>query len=256
MAEMFASNIERDGEARNFAAHGGAALASAGAVTMMRGVFEPGWRWSQDVKPLAGSDSCQTHHMGYVISGRMHIVADDGSELDLGPGDLFDLPPGHDAEVVGNEPAVLLDVSPDVTGYARGGPAVVGQPDPHVLLVKRGYEAFNSADMAALSELIASDAMTHVPGHSPLSGDYKGRDAILGYYGQLAEMTDGTFRADLIDAHGDGHGHVAALHQTTATRGGVTRVTRGTLVFTFVGDKVTDMLELRSDIAGDDAFLS
>jgi ketosteroid isomerase-like protein len=256
MAEMFVSNLERDGESRSFAAHGGAMLCSAGAVTMMRGVFEPGWRWSQDVRPLAGSDSCQTRHMGYVISGRMHIVADDGSELDIGPGDVFDLPPGHDAEVLGDEPAVLLDVSPEATGYARGGAAIVGEPDPHVLLVRRGYQAFNSADLATLSELIATDAMTHVPGHGALSGDYKGRDAILGYYGQLAEMTDGTFRADLIDAHGDGHGHVAALHQITATRGGVTRVTRGTLVFTFVGDKVTDMLELRADIAGDDAFLS
>jgi hypothetical protein len=72
-------------------------------------VFEPGWRWSEDVKPLAGTASCENHHSGYVLSGRMHLVMDDGTEDDIGPGDLFDIPPGHDAWTVGNEACVLID---------------------------------------------------------------------------------------------------------------------------------------------------
>ena len=69
-------------------------------------------------------------------------------------------------------------------------------------------------------------------------------------------VTGGTFKAHLIDVHGDGHGHVVAIHQTYATRNGETRVSRGSILFTFLGEKATDLLELRSDIAGDDAFLA
>jgi len=63
----------------------------------MRTIFEPGWRWSECVKPVAGTDSCQTHHFGYCISGRMHVVMDTGEEMDVGPGDAVDIPAGHDA---------------------------------------------------------------------------------------------------------------------------------------------------------------
>src|SRR5438309_279944 len=80
MGEIFVSNLDRDGESRSFAAHGGASLGSAGAATLMRGVFEPGWRWSQDVKPLAGTDSCQVRHLGYVIAGRVRVTTDEGTQ--------------------------------------------------------------------------------------------------------------------------------------------------------------------------------
>ncbi|MFC0598474.1 cupin domain-containing protein [Streptomyces palmae] len=73
------------------------------------GTFEPGWRWSESVRPIAGTDSCQVHHNGYVVSGRMRIRMDDGAERELGPGDVFVLSPGHDAWVVGDEPVVLYD---------------------------------------------------------------------------------------------------------------------------------------------------
>jgi hypothetical protein len=63
-------------------------------VVFGKATFEPGWRWSQSVKPIAGTDSCQVHHNGYVVSGRMHVVMDDGSEGEAGPGDVIVIPPG------------------------------------------------------------------------------------------------------------------------------------------------------------------
>jgi hypothetical protein len=77
--------------------------------TVGRGVFEPGWRWSECVKPIAGTGSCEVAHLGIVESGRMHVRMDDGQEGEAGPGDVFMIPPGHDAWVVGSEPCVLLD---------------------------------------------------------------------------------------------------------------------------------------------------
>lgn len=74
-----------------------------------RMTYEPGWRWSVDVKPIAGTDLCQFHHLGVTISGRLRAQMPDGTELELGPGDVFEIPPGHDAWVVGDEPWVSVD---------------------------------------------------------------------------------------------------------------------------------------------------
>jgi ketosteroid isomerase-like protein len=249
------SNLERDGERRPFAGHGSAVLGSAGALSVLRGVFEPGWRWSNDVKPIAGTASCQTRHLGYVNSGRMQVRMDDGTESTLQAGDLFDLSPGHDAWTLGDENCVMVDVSPEATRYARKG-ATAPAEDENMALVRRGYAAFNSGDMDTLRTILAKDVAQHVPGTSQLAGSYKGIDAVLGYYGKLAELTDGKFRADLIDVHGDGQAHVAAVHQVTATRNGVNRISRGSILFTFLGGKATDLLELHSDLAGDDAFFA
>jgi ketosteroid isomerase-like protein len=251
------SNIERDGEIRPFAAHGHAALASAGGLTLMRGVFEPGWRWSTDVAPIAGTDSCQTRHLGYLVSGRMQVRMDDGTELAVEAGDIFDLPGGHDAWVVGDEPCVMVDYSPEATRYARGRAAnAAASDDKYMTLVRRGYVAFNSGDFDTLRSILARDVVQHAPGTSQLAGSYKGIDAVFGYYGRLAELTGGQFRVDLIDVFGDGHGHVTALHQMTATRDGVMRVSRGTILFTFLGDPATELLEMHSDLPGDDAFFA
>ena len=257
MAQVYTSNIERDGEHRAFKAHGGAVLGDAGGAAILKGTFEPGWRWSADVAPIAGTASCQVRHLGYVISGGMHITFDDGTECDIGPGDVFDLPAGHDAYVVGDAPCVMVDVSPAATRYAKGQTAPTPQSeDRYLSLVRKGYAAFNAGDIETLVQLMSHDVIQHVPGASALSGDYKGIEAVLGYYAKLSEVTDGTARAHLIDVHGDGHGHVVAYHQITATRNGVTRVARGSILFTFLGDKVTDMLDLAGDLAGDDAFLA
>ena len=74
-----------------------------------RATFLPGWKWSEHVKPIAKTDSCQAPHVGYFISGRMKIVMDDGEEMDFGPGDFMSAAPGHDAWIVGDEPCVVID---------------------------------------------------------------------------------------------------------------------------------------------------
>lgn len=256
MTQTFVSNIERDGEVRKFQAHGSAAIANAGGATFLRGTFEPGWRWSTDIAPIAGTKTCMTRHLGYVISGRVGIKNDDGTELEIGPGDVFDLPAGHDAWVVGTEPCVMIDISPDAANYAKGAAATKPQDDKYQALIRQGYEAFNTGDMATLTTLLAKDVVQRVPGTSVVAGDHKGIDSVLAMYGQLGELTGGTIQAHLVDVHSDGHGHVVATHTLTATRNGVTRASRGSILFTFLGDKVSELHELRADIAGDDAFMA
>jgi class 3 adenylate cyclase len=87
-------------------------------VVVGRLTQEPGWRWSIDVKPIAGTDRCQYHHMGITLSGRLHIEMPDGIELEIGPGDVFEIPPGHDAWVPGDEPWVAIDFA-GMRTYAR-----------------------------------------------------------------------------------------------------------------------------------------
>ncbi len=72
-------------------------------------ILEPGWRWSNDVKPLAMTRSCEAPHFQYHVSGRLGIRMDDGTEITAGPGEVTSLPAGHDAWVIGNEPVVVID---------------------------------------------------------------------------------------------------------------------------------------------------
>jgi mannose-6-phosphate isomerase-like protein (cupin superfamily) len=81
-----------------------------GGGKVLRSTFEPGWRWSECVKPIAGGDSCQVHHFGYCVSGRLKVRMDDGEETEFAAGDAIDIPPGHDGWVVGDEPYVGIDV--------------------------------------------------------------------------------------------------------------------------------------------------
>ncbi len=89
------------------------------ASPLGRAVFQPGWRWSMHVKPIAGTESCEAAHAGYCVSGRMKIVMDDGQEETFGPGDVMICPPGHDAWVVGDEPCVVIDWQ-GFADYAKG----------------------------------------------------------------------------------------------------------------------------------------
>jgi hypothetical protein len=74
-----------------------------GDTTAGRFAFEPGWRWSECIKPVAGTDSCQMRHVGVAVSGRLMVHHDDGTELELSPGEAYIIEPGHDAWVVGDE---------------------------------------------------------------------------------------------------------------------------------------------------------
>ena len=84
-------------------------LINIGGATVGRAVFQPGWKWSTSVQPLAKTKSCEAPHFQYHVSGVLRIRMDDGSEFDCKPGDVSLLPSGHDAWVVGNEPAVVVD---------------------------------------------------------------------------------------------------------------------------------------------------
>jgi hypothetical protein len=84
-------------------------LIAIGGSEIGRLVLEPGWRWSQDVKPVAGTDLCEAPHFQYHVSGTLRIRTADGTELDAVPGQVTSLPSGHDAWVVGSEPVVVVD---------------------------------------------------------------------------------------------------------------------------------------------------
>ena len=77
-----------------------------GGVKAARLTAQPGWKWSECIKPVAGTDSCQAHHVGVIISGTMHVVHEDGTEGDATAGQAYVIEPGHDAWVVGDEPVV------------------------------------------------------------------------------------------------------------------------------------------------------
>jgi hypothetical protein len=81
--------------------------------------LEPGWRWSEHVKPLAGTEWCEAPHFQYQVSGRLRILMSDGTELDSGPGQVTALPQRHDAWVIGEEPVVLVDWW-GASNYAKG----------------------------------------------------------------------------------------------------------------------------------------
>ena len=109
MAPTEVKSFDTPDEVRPFEGKGQAEIVNVAGHTVGRGTFEPGWKWSENVKPIAGTDSCQVSHLGYVVSGRMRVYMDDGSEGEVGPGDVMAIAPGHDAEVVGDEPCVSLD---------------------------------------------------------------------------------------------------------------------------------------------------
>jgi len=80
-----------------------------GATTAARFTFEPGWRWSECVKPVVGTDSCQVRHVGVLQSGRMGVTHEDGTETEIAPGEAYVIEPGHDAWVVGDERVVAFE---------------------------------------------------------------------------------------------------------------------------------------------------
>jgi hypothetical protein len=95
-------------EVREFP-NGRANILKVGGAEIGKLVFEPGWRWSNDLKPIVGTDSCEAPHFQYHLAGRLAILMDDGEEFIAEPGDVTSLPSGHDAWVVGDEPVITID---------------------------------------------------------------------------------------------------------------------------------------------------
>lgn len=106
-------------EMRPFEGNGRLELVTLAGRQIGQAIFEPGWRWSEHVKPIAQTDSCEIAHLGWVLSGRMRVCMDDGSEGEIGPGDVFSIAPGHDAEVVGGEACVMIDIADEDDDYAK-----------------------------------------------------------------------------------------------------------------------------------------
>lgn len=97
-------------------------LIDLGDVTVGRTVHQPGWRWSTHVRPIVGGEWCQARHVGVVASGRLGVLLSDGTTLELGPDDVYDIPPGHDGYVIGHEPVVVIEWTGlrTFTGYRAG----------------------------------------------------------------------------------------------------------------------------------------
>lgn len=108
MNTMQVKSLNKPEEVRTFD-KGKVELVKANGAMIGRAVFQPGWKWSESVKPIAKTKSCEAPHFQYHISGTLHVKMDDGTEMDLKAGDIAYLPSGHDAWVVGNEPAVVVD---------------------------------------------------------------------------------------------------------------------------------------------------
>lgn len=109
MAAVHKKSLNSPDETRTFG-KGKAEVVNVDGVTVIRLHYEPGWKWSEHVKPIAKTDRCEVQHVGYMVQGRLHIVSRDGAEGEINAGDGFVIPPGHDAWTVGNETVILLDL--------------------------------------------------------------------------------------------------------------------------------------------------
>ena len=128
-------------EVRTFG-HGKVELMNIGNGTIGRLVLQKGWKWSNDVKPIAKTDWCEAPHFQYLVSGKLHVKMGDGNEFDLQPGDVSYLPAGHDAWVVGDEPVVLVDWY-GASNYAKKSSAedtTVGQSHAEIHRCSQEYE--------------------------------------------------------------------------------------------------------------------
>jgi hypothetical protein len=94
-------------------------VVKVGGTEVGRFTFQPGWKWSECIKPVVGTDSCQVEHLGYSVSGRIHIEHEDGTSSEIGPGEAYLIAPGHDAWVVGDEPFVGVEFK-SAAEYAKG----------------------------------------------------------------------------------------------------------------------------------------
>jgi len=120
-------------------------------------------------------------------------------------------------------------------------------------MVRRGYQAFGEGDMETLGSLYTPDVVQRMPGNNQLSGDHKGVDKVLGLYGQLFELSGGTFSVNLksVKTQGD---KVVTVHHSKAERGGKTLDADETIEFTFTGDKISRLDLTYADQAAEDAF--
>jgi hypothetical protein len=110
-------SFDKPDETREFEGKGYVDIVQIGGKAISRAMFEPGWRWSVNVKPIAQTDYCMFSHLGYGLRGRMRVTMQDGTEFEIAAGEMVSIPPGHDAEVIGDEPMEFLDFG-EIDDYA------------------------------------------------------------------------------------------------------------------------------------------
>jgi class 3 adenylate cyclase len=161
-------------------AKGHAELLLLDDVAVGRASWEPGWRWSTDLKPLAGTPSCQLRHLGYSVSGRLSVLTDSGESLEIEPESVYEIPPGHDAWVLGDEPWVTVEwTSAREVGVLPDGPG--------------------SMVVATLvfTDIVDSTAILH------RLGDTAWRERLLAHNARLREQLN-AFRGREVKTTGDG----------------------------------------------------
>jgi len=143
---IISKRFERPDERRDFKGHGFMdVLTFESGTSIGRGQFQPGWRWSSDVKPIAGTDSCEVTHSGFCLKGKMVIRMNGGEEFRIQAGDAFEIPPGHDAWVEGNEACELIDVG-GAAHYATGMRQTASE-EKLFSIPRTLVEGFNKRDM-------------------------------------------------------------------------------------------------------------
>ena len=180
-AKMLVKSVNQPDEVRAFAQHGHADVMNLeGGGSVLHGVFEPGWRWSKDVKPIVNTSSCQASHLGYVTHGHMTVKMDDGTETQIGPDDVFRIPPGHDAWVIGDVPWVSVDFE-----------------------AMRTYGKLeNQRDERILASIVITDIVDSTPRASAL-GSARWRD-LIGEHNRKAAAAVDRHRGHLVKTTGDG----------------------------------------------------
>jgi hypothetical protein len=111
MSDLEAQSLE-SGETQTFD-NGTSQKVTVSGSTWVRTTFQPGWRWSESLKAMAKTDSCQVHHVGYAVSGHLHVRTNEGDEQDIQAGEAYNIPPGHDGWVVGGQPYVAVELRID-----------------------------------------------------------------------------------------------------------------------------------------------
>jgi hypothetical protein len=118
MGSVETKSLDKPDVTREFP-NGVTEIVTVGSTSVARARMRPGWRWSNDVKPIAGTDLCMILHKGYCVSGTLHVQSDNGTELEIGPGDAYVIEPGHDAWVIGDETWVAVDFAEEMAAYAQ-----------------------------------------------------------------------------------------------------------------------------------------
>jgi hypothetical protein len=120
MGEAVRNRFEQSDETRTFE-NGVVEKVTLAGSQVGRATFQPGWRWSESIKPIVGTDSCQAHHVGYAVGGTLHIVTNEGQDVEISAGDVYEILPGHDGWVVGDEPFQGLEFdAKTIETFAKG----------------------------------------------------------------------------------------------------------------------------------------